>query len=180
MPHKRCWAAPRTPSRYRRFSLDPYQNNTLPLRNVIMADPISLAAGLLTLAAFALKTSKTLLQTIESFQSRQRTVRELREELEALDLVLQALHDTADKSDINLAALKLPLLRCGQACNEFEAVIAKCTSHSDKSRTSFRDWAKLKYMGGDITSFKNMLAGYKSTINIALGDVNMYVWLPSL
>jgi len=30
-------------------------------------------------------------------------------------------------------------------------------------------------MGDDIAGFKNMLAGYKSTISIALGDANLYV-----
>ncbi|KAH9203539.1 hypothetical protein DL95DRAFT_529608 [Leptodontidium sp. 2 PMI_412] len=69
--------------------------------------------------------------------------------------------------------LRLPLLRCGKACEDFEALIVKCTTHSGGSKTSFRDWAKLKYMGDDIVGFKNMLAGYKSTIMIALGDANM-------
>ncbi len=30
-------------------------------------------------------------------------------------------------------------------------------------------------MGGDITTFKNIVAGYKSTITIALADTNMQV-----
>lgn len=33
-------------------------------------------------------------------------------------------------------------------------------------------------MGSDISWFKNILAGYKSTINIALGDANLYVLSP--
>lgn len=32
------------------------------------------------------------------------------------------------------------------------------------SRTSFRDWAKLRYMGDDIDGFRRLLAGYKLTI----------------
>ena len=138
-----------------------------------MADPISITSGILALAAFALQSSKSLYQAVESFQSNRRTVRELREELEALDGVLQSLHQAAANSDTSLTGLKLPLFRCGKACRDFEAVITKCTSHSGGSRTSFRDWAKLKYMGDDIVGFKNMLAGYKSTISIALGDANL-------
>jgi len=69
--------------------------------------------------------------------------------------------------------LKLPLLRCGKACKDFEVVIARCSAHSNGPRTSFRDWARLKYLGNDIAGFKNMLAAYKSTISIALGDANM-------
>lgn len=140
-----------------------------------MAEPISLASGLLALAAFAFQSSKSLYEVVESFHSNQRTIRDLKEELQALDEVLQSLHETATTADTDLTALKLPLLRCGKACKEFEVVIVKCTAHSGGPRTSFRDWAKLIYMGDDIVGFKNMLSGYKSTITIALGDANMQV-----
>ena len=100
-------------------------------------------------------------------------MRELREELEALNEVLKSLQETATNTNADLTTLQRPLIRCGKACKDFEAVIDKCTEHSGGPRTSFRDWAKLKYMGDDITGFKNMLAGYKSTIIIALGDANM-------
>lgn len=138
-----------------------------------MADPISTASGLLALAVFAFQSSTQLYQLIESFQNNQRVVRELREELEALNGVLLSLQKAAANKDADLTTLKLPLLRCGKACKDFEAVIVKCTAHSSGSRTSFRDWATLKYMRDDIVGFKNMLAGYKSTISIALGDANM-------
>jgi len=140
-----------------------------------MAEVIGIASGLLTLAAFAFQSSVSLYQVIESFQSNQRIIRELKEELEALDGVLTSLREATTNNSTGLTALKLPLLRCGKACKDFEAVITKCTAHSSGSRTSFRDWAKLKYMGGDIVGFKNMLAGYKSTISIALCDANLYV-----
>jgi len=138
-----------------------------------MADPIGTASGLLALVAFAFQSSKLLYEAVASFQSNQRTVRELKVELEALDGVLQSLHTTITNTDVDLMALELPLHRCGKACEDFEAVIVKCTAHSDRPRTSFRDWAKLKYMGDDIVAFKNMIAGYKSTIAIALADANM-------
>jgi hypothetical protein len=140
-----------------------------------MADPISLASGLLALAAFALQSSKSLYLAVESFQNNPRTIRELTEELEALDGVLQSLHETASNSNVDLTGLKLPLLRCGNACRDLEALINKCTTHSGGSRMSVRDWAKLQYMGNDIIGFKNMLADYKSTISIALADANVYV-----
>jgi hypothetical protein len=138
-----------------------------------MADPLSTASGLLTLVVFAFQSSQSLYKAVASFQSNQRIVRELREELEALDEVLGSLRETVTDADADLTALRLPLIRCGKACTDFEAVIVKCTAHSRGPRTSFRDWAKLKYMGDDIIGFKNMLAGYKSTIIVALGDANM-------
>jgi hypothetical protein len=57
-----------------------------------MADPISLAAGLITLVTFGVKSSSSLYQTIKDFNSHQRNVRERRDEIEALSVVLASLH----------------------------------------------------------------------------------------
>ena len=138
-----------------------------------MAEAIGIASGLLTLAAFALKSSQLLYKSINSFQSSRRVVRELKDELEALTAVLASLEDVSSDTDPVFAALKLPLYSCGVACQEFEAVIAKCAPRSEQDRKSFRDWARLKYRGDDIVEFKVMLSAYKSTINIAVGDANL-------
>ncbi|CZR68787.1 uncharacterized protein PAC_18686 [Phialocephala subalpina] len=138
-----------------------------------MSDPLSITAGVLALTLLAFNSGTGLYQLVDSFRSNQRIVRELRGELEALNDVLRSLQETVASTDIDLTALKLPLFRCGKACKDFETVIIRCTAHSSKTRTSFRDWAKIKYMGDDIAGFKNMLAGYKSTISIALGNANM-------
>lgn len=143
-----------------------------------MAEPVSLASGIVALATFAFKSSVSLYQVMESFQNNQRTMRRLKEEVESLNGVLLSLQKVAAGNSPGLEGLKglnLPLLRCGKACKEFEAELIKCTAHCGGSRTSFRDWAKLTYMGDDIAGFKNMLAGYKSTIIIALGDANLFV-----
>lgn len=141
-----------------------------------MADPISIASGALALAIFAFQSSVSLYQTITSFQNKKKDIRELKEELEALGDVIQSLQQIASTDEVQFEALRLPLLRCGKACKDFEEIIVNCTKRSSESRTSFRDWAKLKYMGDDIAGFKNMLTGYKSTISIAIGDVNLYVF----
>lgn len=138
-----------------------------------MAEPIGIASGLLALAAFAFQSSTQLYQLVQSFQSHQKDVRGIREELQDLNGVLRSLQETAASTDADLTTLKLPLLRCGKACKDFEAMIIRCTAHSSGSRTSFRDWAKLKYMGDNIGEFKTTLASYKSTISIALGNANM-------
>ncbi|KNG86556.1 hypothetical protein ANOM_004895 [Aspergillus nomiae NRRL 13137] len=138
-----------------------------------MAETIGLASGLLALATFAFQSSLTLHETVNSFRSHTKRVRDLIEELEALSGVLAPLRELLDTpSDVDLSALDLPLLRCGNACNEFEQELIKCSSRST-NRTSFRDWAKLRYMGDDIDGFRRMLAGYKLTINIALTDANL-------
>ncbi|KAJ4310817.1 hypothetical protein N0V94_008254 [Neodidymelliopsis sp. IMI 364377] len=76
-------------------------------------------------------------------------------------------------ADADLSALDLPLQRCGSACNEFLQELQKCCTRSGGDRHSFRDWAKLRYMGDNIDDFKDSLAAYKSTINIALTDMQL-------
>jgi Fungal N-terminal domain of STAND proteins len=140
----------------------------------MMAEPMGLAPGLLTLATFAFKSSITLYNTIQSFQSHPKCVSDLIEELEALSEVLSSLSETVSATAlVDLSTLDFPLLRCGNACKEFEQELLKCSSRSGGSRKNFRDWAKLRYMGDDINGFRRLLAGYKLTICIALTDANL-------
>jgi hypothetical protein len=137
-----------------------------------MADPVSLASGILALVIFAHKSCLTLHTTIQSFKTHPKRVRDLVDELETLIGVLESLTDTVrSNTDVNLSILDLPLQRCGNACNEFLQELQKCCSRSGGDKKSFRDWAKLKYMGDDMNDFKDSLAAYKSTITIALMDV---------
>ena len=139
-----------------------------------MAEPIGLASGVLALTTFAFQSSITLYNMVQSFQSHPRRVRDLIEELEALNGVLGSLAETVSTTtNIELSALDLPLLRCGKSCKEFEQELMKCSSRSGGSRTSFRDWAKLRHIGEDIDGFRRLLAGYKLTVNITLIDANL-------
>jgi hypothetical protein len=139
-----------------------------------MAEPIGIASGLLAIATFAFQSSTALTKTIQSFQHHPKCVHNLKKELEGLIAVLDSLTETVRATtNIDLSALNLPLLRCGNACKEFEQEIVKSSSRSDGSRINFRDWAKLRYMGDNIDDFRQLVAGYKSTITIALADANL-------
>ena len=121
-----------------------------------MGDPLSIASGVLALSIFAFNSSVSLYEFVQSFQDSGKKIRELRRELEALRNILNSLQQLATKDEVRFEALCLPLLRCGQACEEFEEVIANCTKHSTDSKASFRDWAKLRYLGGSIEEFKDL------------------------
>ena len=139
-----------------------------------MAEPIGLVSGLVALVTFSIQASKSLYATIESFKNHPKNVRELGNELQSLSSVLEVLNETLnDSTSADFALLELPLRRCGNACKEFDEVVLKCSERSDGSRTSFRDWVKIRYMDGDINGFKDTLAGYKSTISVALGGANL-------
>ena len=139
-----------------------------------MAEPIGIASGMVALSTFAFQSSIALYQTIQSFKAHSTRVRDVQQELNALSEVLGSLSgQVGAATDDELSVLNLPLLRCGKACKEFEQELLKCSLRSGGGRTSFRDWARLRYMGDNIDGFKQQLAGYKSTIIIALADANL-------
>lgn len=139
-----------------------------------MVDPLSITTGIVTFVTFAFQSSALLHSTIRGFKSQNKDIRALRDELGDLTNVLESLLGTITAHpSINFDTLKLPLQRCGTACEEYNELIARCSKHSDGSRPSIRDWITQKYLQGDITDFRTMLASYKSTINIALANANM-------
>ncbi|EOA90859.1 uncharacterized protein SETTUDRAFT_102238 [Exserohilum turcica Et28A] len=126
------------------------------------------------LVIFAHKPCLTLHKTIQSFKTHSKRVRNLIKKLEAIIGVLESLSDTIQlHKDVDISSLNLPLRRCSRACDEFLQELQKCCSRSGGDRQSFRDWAKLRYMGDDINDFVDSLAAYKSTINIALTDIQL-------
>lgn len=141
-----------------------------------MTDPLSTASGVVALVTFALQSSVTLHRTIRSLRSQEKDARALKDELADLTSVLETLLETIEgHPNIDFGSLALPLQRCGKICQEYGELIAKCTRHSTSSRASLRDWITQRYLQGDINDFRNMLSGYKSTINIALANANMLV-----
>ncbi|RMD43588.1 hypothetical protein DV735_g1524, partial [Chaetothyriales sp. CBS 134920] len=138
-----------------------------------MAEPLSVASSVVALTLFAFESSKTLYELFSSFHGHGSKVQRLKEELQVLTAVLDSLASTLKSDPTGLDSLKLPLLHCAKACQECEKMVKKCTSRSDDSRTSFRDWVKFNFMGKDITSFTALVSGFKSTIMVALGDANL-------
>ena len=138
-----------------------------------MAEPIGIAAGVLGLTTFAVQSSKVLYQSLEGLKKQARNIRDLKDELQALAGVLESLKATISDPEVDLTVLEIPLLQCGQACNEFACIVDKCASRSERERPSFRDWIQLTYREKDINGFRNLIAAYKSTIAIALADTNM-------
>lgn len=144
-----------------------------------MAEAVGLASGVLSFALLAFKSSIALYNTIQGIRTQPKRVRDLANELSAVSEVLHSLTETIGNAPgDDLSALELPLRRCDEACKEFEQELLRCSSRSGGDRASFRDWAKLQYMGDGIDEFTQLLAGYKSTINIALADAQLYVSFP--
>ncbi|RYC79881.1 hypothetical protein BFJ63_vAg17239 [Fusarium oxysporum f. sp. narcissi] len=140
-----------------------------------MAEVIGLLSGLLTLAAVAHKSVIKVQEIVQSFQCLPRQSRELLSELAELSTVLKDLSQ-APRGDVevDLSALRITLEQCSRSCEDFERELKACSSRSSQDRTSFRDWAKLTYRGGNgIEGFRQQLIGYKSTIVVALSFANL-------
>ncbi|SCO89035.1 uncharacterized protein FRV6_13163 [Fusarium oxysporum] len=139
-----------------------------------MGDPLSVASGLIAVVTATLQSSKLLYETIQSFRNHRTAVLDLVRELKGLESVLSPLQDHVRSDETAFLPLKVPLIQCRQACVDFQILIEQNSRRTRaETRTSWRDWAKLMYMNGDIVSFKELLAGYKGTITIALADANL-------
>ncbi|KAM0321858.1 hypothetical protein ACHAQA_009863 [Verticillium albo-atrum] len=129
-----------------------------------MADPLSIASGVIGVLVATAQSTKALYQTVQSFRDQPRAVRQLQDELKSLDGVLDSLHDAIEEDATFFVALGLPLRQCCEVCTEFQALVVKCTTHSDGARPSVRDWVRLRYMDTDIRGFTEMLAGQSNKI----------------
>ena len=139
-----------------------------------MADPLSATSALVGLVAFSCQASKALHDTIKSFRQHPKYVRDLKDELNALEGVLLLLEQSLTTSGAaDYYALEYPLRCCGHACEEFQQALQKCRTRDHADGSSFRGWLKIRWIGSDIHGFKHTLAGYKSTIAIAMAGVNL-------
>ncbi|KAF2161514.1 hypothetical protein M409DRAFT_69640 [Zasmidium cellare ATCC 36951] len=137
-----------------------------------MAEPLSAPFVMLDLTLATIAAAAKLRDLLKSFHSYR--LHNLLQELDTLNGALGSLRDTIEAtSDTDFSALNIPLQRCGEACLNFEEEVLLCLARTGDNRTSFRDWVKIKYMGEDIDSFKELLASYRLTISIAITDAKL-------
>lgn len=140
-------------------------------------DPLSIAASALAVITATAQTTIVLCDTVKRYKERDKTLGRLQDELEHLNTILKSLEAAVTFLDASMwMLLEGPLTRCGNICSEFEAAMRK---FSAKPKTGLRDWAKMEFMRGNISSFIDDLAAYKGTINIALGAITLSVVLDS-
>lgn len=135
-----------------------------------MADPLSITASVLALVTAAMKSTKSLHETVKRFKDRDSTLRRLQHELEDLTTILESLTQVINVETSVMKLLQGPIDRCTQVCSDFEESMKK---FSAKSKAGFRDWTKMEFMRGDINEFIDTIAGYKSTITVGLGTITM-------
>ena len=133
-----------------------------------------MASGVSALVITTLQVLITLQKTISSYRGHKKSVCDLLDEILALTQVLSKLDETvAVDNGKDFSALEFPLRRCKLTCKALYDELMRCLSRSSDSRTSFRDWVRLKFMGEDIDGTRRQLAEFKMTIQIALADANL-------
>lgn len=137
-----------------------------------MADPLSITASVLAIITAAAHSVNLLNETISRYKGRDKTLQRLQNELRDLSNILDSLKLVISAEPSVSVLLKGPVGRCSDICQDFEQAMRV---FGEKSKTGFRDWAKLEFMRGDINEFIDTISGYKSTITVGLGLINMYV-----
>ncbi|KAJ5413759.1 hypothetical protein N7509_000386 [Penicillium cosmopolitanum] len=135
-----------------------------------------MTASALAVITAAVQSTKSLYGAVSRYRGRDKTLGRLQDELQDLTKILESLARVIDEEITMLELLQSPIDRCSRVCREFEESME---SFWRKSKTSIRDWTKMEFMRGDINEFIEMISGYKSTISVGLGTVNMFVTLPN-
>lgn len=139
-----------------------------------MAEAIGVVSGVSALVTTTLQFLIILQKTIKSYNGHNKLVRDLLDELVALTQVLSRLEETITAArGVDFSILEMPLQQCSHLSKALHDELLRCLSRSSDSRTSFRDWVKLKFQGEDINGIRGLLDGYKMTITIALADANL-------
>jgi hypothetical protein len=138
-----------------------------------MSDPLSITAGIIAIVTATIQSTTALYNTIESFKTYPKRVGELKAQLSALSDVLRSLHELTEQDETVCALLETPLRQCRIACQDFKIILEECRRNSRSGKPSFSEWMRLRYRNGDIVSFIESLAIYKSTIGIAIADANL-------
>lgn len=140
-----------------------------------MADPLSVASGIIAVVTATVQATKALYETIDSYKSYPRRITELKDQLQSLIEVLSSLRELLETDQEACLPLKFPLQQCCAACQEFKALLENRAGSSGKGRPSFAEWMRFEFRSGDVVSFTESIAGYKLTISIAIADANLYV-----
>jgi hypothetical protein len=143
-----------------------------------MADPLSSTPSVLGILTAAAQTTDALYETVKHFEGHNKTLGRLQDELKDMCIVLDSLTKMTQIDTQSLALLEGPLGGYSQLCRAFERSMK---SFRGKSRTRFPDWAKMEFMGGNISEFIHSISGYKSTVLVFIGSINLYLFaLPCL
>lgn len=137
-----------------------------------MADPLSIAAGIIAIITATIQSSTALYDTIESFKNYPQRVKDLLKQLSSLTQTLDSLRELSEQDESVGVSLKVPLRECGATCDGFGRLLSVHRRKLSNGKV-FSAWMHLKFRNGDVVNFMETLTVYKSTIAIAIADANL-------
>jgi hypothetical protein len=151
-----------------------------------MADPLSIAANVVGITAFALQRVQQLTAFIESIRDAPERITGIKEDLKAVESVLSSLGTTLQNKDLPAEILgsldqnvniKVAVENCSKECARFQATLAHWMRHSTETKTFWWDRVRAGYFGEKSTeAFLRRLGASKATVNVALGSAILYVF----
>ncbi|KAI6777821.1 uncharacterized protein J7T54_002742 [Emericellopsis cladophorae] len=137
-----------------------------------MADPLSIAAGIIAVITATIQSSEALYLTIESFKNYPKRVQDLSKQLLGLTETLASLRELSEQDEGLGTPFEVPLRECRATCEQFREALEIHRQRLSSGR-SFYAWISFKFRNGDIVNFMETLAVYKSTMAIAIADANL-------
>ncbi len=143
-----------------------------------MADPLSVAAGVIAVATLAYSSAKTLHQCISSIRDAPEIFVHLNDDVRQLCEVIRSLRQQVKKSRANASLTSVqkshlqeidPILKsCKSSCDTFYSTIDHLTRRSRDGQFRLRDRFRLQFNEKDIKTLQIRLNSHKSTLTLAL------------
>jgi hypothetical protein len=143
----------------------------------IMADPLSIAGGIIAVAGLAITSCKALNSLIRGFRNAPTTLTLLEGELNTLVDLLVSLRNALNvpsstfspKQEACLSSLKPAIEQCDAMCSTITTKLKKVTSNTCHGTPDWKQKIRLHFNENDLMLLKVALERHKQTLDIAVG-----------
>ncbi|KAL8629775.1 hypothetical protein Q9189_004509 [Teloschistes chrysophthalmus] len=136
-----------------------------------MAEPFSIAAGVVGVAVPALQGLKFLLDDLQKLKDAPKNIRRLEEDVHSVEMALSTLQAVEDREWQSLGMTvaeksKATISTCTEACDQFRANLQHWTRHSEDGKLALKDRASVGFFKqGQIKAMSEQLRNCKLTVN---------------
>jgi hypothetical protein len=145
-----------------------------------MADPLSIAASIVSIAIPALQVTRLLLDDLQRIADAPSTVETLKEDLLSVDTAITSLQAVSDPQWGSLGGTVLSeaetaIRVCTKSCDKFRADLRRWTRHSEDGRLSWQDRARVGiFKQNRVKSMSEQLQNCKITLNSVVSIATLY------
>lgn len=143
-----------------------------------MADPLSVAASVVSLAMAALQSVQFLVQTIDGVKGAPDVVKNVSADLRVIQSTLQSLLRAVqdDSSQVVLSEqIKDAIENCERACGTFRVQVEHWMKRTTQDKMFWVDRWKVGLFGLErVKAFRGQLSDCKGTLSVALSTATVY------